>query len=290
MGVFALLHRAAAEVGRVHQFVRELFLHGLPRTMADRFRHTEAEHLLGGTTRASLVDALIIENGPIQKEWDGIWLERTRRTEQGWSAEFAIPFKSLSFHRGQQTWGFNVSRTIKRKDPPGAVWQYKTLDTAVLGWLLERVSGGSTVADYTAQRLWEPLGAEANGFYIMDGAPGAGREFSGAGFNATLRDFARIGQMVLNGGQANGHQIVSQQWLAESTRPTGGPGPGYGFQWWMGQRPGSFQALGLQGQYIYIDPPSRTVIVKLSYFPPGDMTADSETAAFLASASAWSPR
>src|SRR5204863_5442563 len=79
------------------------------------FRHTEAEHLLGGTTRASLVDALIIENGPIQKEWDGIWLERTRRTEQGWSAEFAIPFKSLVFHRGQQTWGFNVSRTIKRK-------------------------------------------------------------------------------------------------------------------------------------------------------------------------------
>jgi hypothetical protein len=58
----------------------------------------------------------------------------------------------------------------------------------------------------------------------------------------------------------------------------------------MGQRPGSFQALGLQGQYIYIDPASRTVIVKLSYFPPGDMTADSETAAFLASASAWSPR
>ena len=171
----------------------------------------------------------------------------------------------------------DAARTIKRKDPPGTVWQYKTLDTAVLGWLLERVSGGSTVAAYTAQRLWEPLGAEANGFYIMDGAPGAGREFSGAGFNATLRDFARIGQMVLNGGQANGHQVVSQQWLAESTRPTGGPGPGYGYQWWMGQRPGSFQALGLQGQYIYIDPTSRTVIVKLSYFPPGDMTADSET-------------
>jgi CubicO group peptidase (beta-lactamase class C family) len=183
----------------------------------------------------------------------------------------------------------DAARTIKRKDPPGAVWQYKTLDTAVLGWLLERVSGGSTVAAYTAQRLWEPMGAEANGFYIMDGAPGAGREFSGAGFNATLRDFARIGQMVLNGGQANGHQIVSAQWLTESTRPTGGTGPGYGYQWWMGQRPGSFQALGLQGQYIYVDPTSRTVIVKLSYFPPGDMTADNETAAFLTAASAWSP-
>ncbi len=51
----------------------------------------------------------------INKEWDAIWLVRTRRTEHGWSAEFAIPFKSLGFHRGQQAWGFNFSRTIKRK-------------------------------------------------------------------------------------------------------------------------------------------------------------------------------
>ena len=63
----------------------------------------------------SLVDALIIENREVNKEWDAIWLVRTRRTEQGWSAEFAIPFKSLGFHRGRETWGFNVSRTIKRK-------------------------------------------------------------------------------------------------------------------------------------------------------------------------------
>src|SRR6185369_8698823 len=65
----------------------------------------------------------------------------------------------------------DAARTVKRLHPPGAVFQYKTLDIAVLGWLLERVSGGSTVAAYTAQHLWEPLGAEANGFYIMDGAP-----------------------------------------------------------------------------------------------------------------------
>ena len=137
----------------------------------------------------------------------------------------------------------------------------------MLGWLLERVSGGSTwrrIRRNDSGSLWA---READGFYIMDGPPGVGREFSGAGFNATLRDFARIGQMVLNGGEANGHRIVSSQWLAESTRPTGGPGPGYGYQWWMGQRPGSFQAIGLQGQYIYIDPATRTVIVKLQLLP-----------------------
>jgi CubicO group peptidase (beta-lactamase class C family) len=183
----------------------------------------------------------------------------------------------------------DVARTVKRKDPPGTVWRYKTLDTAVLGWLLERVSSGSTLAAYTAQRLWEPLGAEENAYYIMDGPPGIGREFSGAGINATLRDFARFGQMVLNGGEANGHRIVSSQWLAEATRPTGGPGPGYGYQWWMGERPGSFQAIGLQGQFIYIDPATRTVVVKLSYFPPGEMAAEKECAAFFSAASVWSP-
>ncbi len=183
----------------------------------------------------------------------------------------------------------DAARTIKRKDTPGTVWQYRTLDTAVLGWLLERVSGGSNLASYTSQRLWEPLGAEENAFYIMDGPPGIGREFSGAGINATLRDFARFGQMVLNGGEANGHRIVSSQWLAEATRPTGGPGPGYGYQWWMGAKPGSFQAIGLQGQFIYIDPASRTVVVKLSYFPPGDMRPEQECAAFFTAVSAWSP-
>ncbi|MDZ5646824.1 serine hydrolase [Nitrospirillum sp. BR 11828] len=183
----------------------------------------------------------------------------------------------------------DAARTVKRIHPPGEVWQYKTLDTAVLGWLLERVSGGSTLAAYAAQRLWEPLGAERDGFFIMDGPPGTGREFSGAGFNATLRDFARIGQMMLQEGQANGHQIVSPEWVRESTKPTGGPGPGYGYQWWV---PGgqAFQAIGLQGQYIFVDPATRTVVVKLSYFPPGAMEPHDETAAFLAAASAWTPR
>lgn len=230
--------------------------------------------------------------------YDGVTIRQILQMRSGVDYEERYDFGNpgIAANNHEHSLVMNVSRfadaarSIKRKNAPGSVWEYKTLDTAVLGWLLERVSGGSTVAAYTAQRLWEPLGSEADGFYIMDGAPGVGREFSGAGFNATLRDFARIGQMVLNGGEANGHRIVPSQWLSESTRPTGGPGPAYGYQWWMGQRPGSFQAVGLQGQYIYIDPASRTVVVKLSYFPPGNTGADKETAAFLAAASQWSPR
>jgi len=187
----------------------------------------------------------------------------------------------------------DAARTVKRIHKPGEVFQYKTLDTAVLGWLLERVSGGSTIAAYAAQHLWEPLGAESDGFFIMDGAPGVGREFNGAGFNATLRDYARIGLMMLNNGRANGHQVISPEWVAESTRssgPTGIPNQGYALQWWLMGDKGAYSAIGLQGQYIYVDPATRTVVVKLSYFPPADEDASAETAAFLAAASAWTPR
>jgi CubicO group peptidase (beta-lactamase class C family) len=187
------------------------------------------------------------------------------------------------------------ARTLTRAHKPGEVFQYKTIDTAVLGWLVERVSGGSTIASYMAQRLWEPLGAESDGYFIMDGPPGTGREFNGAGFNATLRDYARFGLMMMNGGRANGRQIVSPEWVALSTKPTESSQPargenmGYGMQWWtFGDD--AYAALGLQGQYIFVDPKTRTVVVKLSYFPPADMTASAETQAFLEAVSRWTPR
>lgn len=186
----------------------------------------------------------------------------------------------------------DVARTLPRIHPPGEHFQYKTIDTAVLGWLVERATGG-TVADYTARCVWGPLGAESDGFYIMDGTPGTGREFSGAGFNARLRDFGRVGQMMLQGGVADGRRLVSAEWVAQSTSPSGPEDNvrgGYGLQWWtLGA--GSYAAIGLQGQYMFVDPATRTVVVKLSYFPPGDNSAlDAETLAFLRAASAWTPR
>lgn len=186
----------------------------------------------------------------------------------------------------------DVARTLERIHAPGEFFQYKTIDTALLGWLVER-STGMSVAAYTERCLWEPLGAEGDGYYIMDGAPGVGREFSGAGFNATLRDYARFGQMALNGGVANGKRIVPEGWIIQSTRPSGGEEQargGYGLQWWTMGDSEAFAAIGLQGQYIYIDPTTATVVVKLSYYPPGDNSAvEGETLAFLAAVSRWQP-
>jgi hypothetical protein len=187
----------------------------------------------------------------------------------------------------------DVARTLPRLHPPGEHFQYKTIDTAVLGWLVERATQ-SSVAAYTARCLWEPLGAEADGYYIMDGAPGTGREFSGAGYNATLRDYGRFGQMMLDGGVADGRRIVSAEWVRQSTQPAGPEDTrrgGYGLQWWTIGASDAYTAIGLQGQYIYIDPATRTVVVKLSYFPPGNNSLiEAETLAFMAAASAWDPR
>ncbi len=63
----------------------------------------------------ALVDGLLIENGTLNRDWNAIWLVRTHKSDRGWSAEFAIPFKSVGFKKGDGVWGFNFSRTIKRK-------------------------------------------------------------------------------------------------------------------------------------------------------------------------------
>ncbi|WP_421855946.1 serine hydrolase domain-containing protein [Marinomonas sp.] len=185
------------------------------------------------------------------------------------------------------------AKTIKRLHEPGTFFAYKTIDTAVLGLLLERVSGGSNVASYMQQHLWEPLGAESNGFFIMDGQPGVGREFTGAGFNATARDFARVGQLMLHNGKINGKQIVSPEWVKLSTSPVDKEDPklgGYGYQWWTLPNTDAYSAMGLQGQFIYVNQKENTVIVKMSYFPQDQMdVAEVETLNFFDKAAKWKP-
>ena len=164
----------------------------------------------------------------------------------------------------------------KRRDQPGSKFNYATLDTMVLGWVLENATGAK-LEDYTRDKLWGPLGAQADAFWIADGPPGQGRALNGMGFNATLRDFGRLGLLMLHDGKRGDTQVVPAGWMKQATTmlptgiPKGAPGgfPGYGFQiWQVDDEPGAFCAVGLAGQYIYVSPATDTVIVKLSYYPP----------------------
>jgi CubicO group peptidase (beta-lactamase class C family) len=100
--------------------------------------------------------------------------------------------------------------------------------------------------------------------------------------------------MMLDGGVANGRRIASAEWVRQSTEPSGPEDSrrgGYGLQWWTMGGSEAYAAIGLQGQYIYIDPSTRSVVVKLSYFPPGDTgMLEAETFAFMQAASAWRAR
>ena len=82
--------------------------------LLDTFRDQRSAFYFATNPSGALVDGLVA-NGQLNAEWDAIWDVRTRRTDQGWIAEFAIPFKSLSFPAGQTVWGFNIARHIYRK-------------------------------------------------------------------------------------------------------------------------------------------------------------------------------
>lgn len=180
---------------------------------------------------------------------------------------------------------------VKRKEAPGGRFDYSTLNTTVVGWVLENATG-QPLADYTASRLWSRIGTQADGSWIMDGATPRARPFNGMGFNATLRDYGRLGQFMLDGGRVAGRQLISREWLEQSVggrHVATAPGSTRGYQhfWWTVPDSPAYMAIGLQGQYIYVDPATRTVIVKLSYAPLGDRASGEESEAFFAAASRW---
>ena len=81
----------------------------------DTFRDQSNAFHFSTNPNGALVDGLVFANGETNEDWDAIWIVKTKRSDEGWSAEFSIPFKSLSFPSGETVWGFNISRIIQRK-------------------------------------------------------------------------------------------------------------------------------------------------------------------------------
>lgn len=191
----------------------------------------------------------------------------------------------------------DFARNTSRAHPPGSTFNYNTMDAATIGLVVERAVK-MPVNKYLSERLWKPAGMESYGFYVIDGPPGVGREFTGGGFNAVLRDYGRIGLIMLDQGRANGRQILPASYVVESTRPstesdteTKEPHLGYAYFWWPILNSRAFTALGGEGQFIYVDPATNTVIVKMSHGPvgPAAQATEQETLSFLAAASHWEP-
>lgn len=153
------------------------------------------------------------------------------------------------------------------EEPPGRTWRYDNYNPLLLGLVLERVTGMS-VADFMAQRLWEPLGAGGDASWSLD-SDASGFEKMESGVNARPRDFARFGLMMLHDGQWNGRRIVSRAWVREATAASTATDPAsfYQYLWWIGAPRGEerapFYALGKYGQVIAVFPEHDMVVVRL---------------------------
>lgn len=120
---------------------------------------------------------------------------------------------------------------------------------------------GRDPVDLMDERIIQPMGLEASPEMLTDGE---GTGFVLGGLNLRTRDYARIGQMFLQGGFWNGRQIVPADWVAASTTFQAADGAGYGFQWWVPKdnaaHGNDYTAHGIYGQYIYVNPAAGVVI------------------------------
>ncbi len=169
---------------------------------------------------------------------------------------------------GKSMDAFAMSLT-ERARGPGLRRQYVSIDTHVLGMVL-RAASGRSVPDYLSDNILIPLGMEGDATYLTDGS---GCAFVLGGLNMRTRDYARFGVLMAHGGRLGARQIIPAEWVRQSTRQSAPPPCaadadtdngllGYGYQWWLppDAETGEFFAIGIYGQYIYVNSAQDVVI------------------------------
>lgn len=210
--------------------------------------------------------------------YDGVSIEDILEMSSGasWDEDYGDPTSDITRFGAAIVFGYSqdeFAATLERDREPGTYNRYNSTDTQVLGMLLVRTTGMS-LAEYTEVKLWKPMQMEHDAYWITDEP---GMELAFGGLNATLRDYARFGEMYRNGGRWNGRQIVPEPWVKRSTvpnkphlQPGEQPGSesifGYGYQWWMPPEgdEGEYSAIGVYNQFVYVNPTRDVVIAKTS--------------------------
>ncbi len=157
-------------------------------------------------------------------------------------------------------------RKLPREAEPGAKFVYKTGETDLAGILVSNAVG-KPLSTYLSEKIWAPYGMEQDAIWVNDAA---GHERGGCCMSMTARDYARLGQFMLEGGKVNGQDILPEGWVADATKahqsfPPGGVETGYGYFWWI--IPGGYAAEGIFGQQIFVYPAEKLVIAINSAWP-----------------------
>jgi CubicO group peptidase (beta-lactamase class C family) len=187
---------------------------------------------------------------------------------------------SDNYPSGPSGWGVAIAQMYASTDipwflkhnqkmdfEPGTESIYRSVDPQMIGMIIQKVTGQS-ISDYFTQNIWQQVGADFDATWNVDKVGGYEKTF--CCFNAVPRDYARIGQLVLDKGVIpfTKKQVISSAWMKRITSPVTRLDYdwGYGAYFWH-PYPGVSLMLGLHGQFVYIDIPNNTVIVKLSDEP-----------------------
>ncbi|WNB18059.1 serine hydrolase domain-containing protein [Marivirga arenosa] len=183
-----------------------------------------------------------------------------------WNEAYMSPFSKTT----EAYYGHDLKKLVdelKMDGEPAQEFAYKSINTQILAEILEAATGQS-VSDYATNRLWRKIGAEHDALWSLDRAGGMEKAF--CCFNSTARDFARIGQLVLNNGEWNGEQVVPEDYIKVATQPAKLFGSEkeltyYGYQWWILNYEGKQipYARGILGQYVFVLKDKNAVVVRL---------------------------
>jgi CubicO group peptidase (beta-lactamase class C family) len=169
--------------------------------------------------------------------------------------------------------------TLRNQGPHGGPFDYRSILTDLLGWVLERAAGGR-FADVVGDVLWQPMGAEFDAEITVDGH---GHPMADGGICCTLRDLARFGELMRRGGKRTNRQVVPRAWVRDTLTPDPDqvaaflasedaheypPGAYYRNKWWVvdPSKP-VYVASGINGQNVIIHVPAQVVIAKFSTWP-----------------------
>ncbi|GAB58921.1 serine hydrolase domain-containing protein [Rheinheimera nanhaiensis] len=160
----------------------------------------------------------------------------------------------------------DLMAALPRAAKPGSVWNYSTGETQLASALVQAASG-KTVSQYLSDKIWSKLGMQANATWWLDAAQG--QEIGGSGLSATLRDYGRLGLFWLNDGvitvDGKKQRVLPTGWMraASSRQQIGGNTVDYGYMLWP-LHGNSYAAEGIFGQYLFVDPDTKLVVVMLS--------------------------
>ncbi len=207
----------------------------------------------------SIRDVLMMSSGV---RWDETYTDPRSDRRQLLEAQISqVPGSALA-----------VMAKLPRAAAPGTRNNYSTGETQVAGEIL-RGAVKRPLATYLSERIWKPMGMEAEARWWLDSPDGI--EIGGSGISATLRDYGRFGQFMLDDGVVDGVRLLPAGWSREAGSAKSlrdGTKLPYGYMWWIPQsdaaaRDHAYVAEGIHGQFVYINPAARVVIVVWSALP-----------------------